>query len=341
MVSRDEALEEMYSVPYWRQQIPIPTNNGSVSTPGRSTKAKFESFGLASGELEEKSVLDIGSWDGLHAFLAESMGASKVLATDVWDEGANSDNPEWWADAHGDGDLAIRTAKHLRGSSIDHQHLSVYDLSESDVGTFDYTLFPSVLYHLKYPFQALEEIAEVTEECAIIETKTAPLKDPGMRFYGGEGTPWWNPNREGMKEMLRTVGFNRVKIVADDEFPYQRKTVYLPAGAGLKRYSTGMRTSDTRLQSQQEAMLLQDGGDLGGDFRGHVYVETFRDGAPVQAWVNKNDVEETSAILTNPSKLVERLKWEVGQKWIKTGRLGRIAQYISGIGPHVTFKAYK
>ena len=342
MDSREKALEEIYSVPYWRQKIPIPTEDGIVATPGRSTKDKFESFGLEVTELNGKSVLDIGSWDGLHAFLAESMGASKVLATDVWEGGTDSDNPDWWADAHGNGDLAIRTAKKLRESSVDHQHLSVYDLSDADIGPFDYTLFPSVLYHLKHPFMALEEVAAVTEECAIIETKTAPLNVSGMKFYGGEGTPWWNPNREGLQDMVESAGFNRVEIVADNQFPYHRENVYLDEGAGLKRYQGGLVESGKKTQSKQRVMKLQDGDELGGSFSGHVYVEYFRNESPVQAWVEKQDIlDQVSYLAQNPEELIRTLKWEIGQKWIKTGRLGGVAQYLAGIGPHVTVKAYK
>ena len=38
---------------------------------------------------------------------------------------------------------------------------NLYDLKEEDYGKFDIIIFAGVLYHLRYPFQALKSIINV------------------------------------------------------------------------------------------------------------------------------------------------------------------------------------
>ena len=63
----------------------IDLGNGII-TPGQvKTFQKVKTIGIPEN-LEGKTVLDIGAWDGYFSFEAEKRGAKRVLATDsfIW-----------------------------------------------------------------------------------------------------------------------------------------------------------------------------------------------------------------------------------------------------------------
>src|SRR6202795_3085027 len=97
MIESDRAAIEraIQAVPYWRHRIPLPSG---VVTPGRIGGELVERLGLPQS-LAGKTVLDIGTFDGLVAFEAEKRHADDVLAIDVWD-GNGSDDPEHWREIH-------------------------------------------------------------------------------------------------------------------------------------------------------------------------------------------------------------------------------------------------
>jgi tRNA (mo5U34)-methyltransferase len=98
--------------------------------------------------------------------------------------------------------------------------MDVYDLSPEKVGVFDVVLFLGVFYHLSHPLLGLERVASVTGDLLIPETHEDLLdhRRPAMAFYpGGElgydVTNWWGPNGPALLGLLRTVGFQRLKVV--------------------------------------------------------------------------------------------------------------------------------
>jgi tRNA (mo5U34)-methyltransferase len=81
-------------------------------------------------------LLDVGTWDGWFAFEAERRGA-QVVAVDIVGQ-------ENFYQAH----------RELK-SNVRHEVCEIYRLPELQIGTFDYTLFLGVLYHLRHPLRAL------------------------------------------------------------------------------------------------------------------------------------------------------------------------------------------
>lgn len=102
------------------------------------------------GQLEavnfhDKTVLDIGAWDGYWSFLAERKGAKHVLASD--------DVTQSWSDGRG-----LLLAKELLRSSVSiDQNLSVYQLASLN-RKFDVVMCLGVYYHLLDPFYAFAQI---------------------------------------------------------------------------------------------------------------------------------------------------------------------------------------
>ncbi len=86
-------------------------------------------------------------------------------------------------------------------------------------GSFDIVLFFGVLYHERHPLLALEHLARLTRECAVVETHYIKSdRQPFLRFYAGSSlnddpTNFWGPTLSCVELMLREVGFRRVSLV--------------------------------------------------------------------------------------------------------------------------------
>jgi len=179
-----------------------------VSTNGVDNSSKRLEF-LKLPDLTNKSVLDIGAWDGFFSFEAEKRGASDVLAVDsfVWQD-------KTWGSKSG-----FNLAREVLKSKVRDLEAEVYDLDPKLIGQFDVVLFLGILYHLKHPMLALEKVAAVTRDLLVLETHIDLLnvKTPSMRFYPtGEldmdPSNWWGPNILALEAMLKDVGFKKIEI---------------------------------------------------------------------------------------------------------------------------------
>ena len=185
---------------------------GGVVTPGQSDTAKLLRRIAMPEDLSGQTVLDIGAWDGFYSFEAERRGASRVVAVDhhSW-----SEHPESWGSKDG-----FELAREALSSRVEDVFADVMDLSPEKVGgTFDVVLLLGVLYHLKYPLLGLERVASVTRRHLILETliDLRYLRRPAAAFYPGAEhlnvSNWWGFNRSGVIALLRTVGFDDIRVL--------------------------------------------------------------------------------------------------------------------------------
>ena len=190
----------------WWHSIDLGVKDGvSRITPGahkiEELRDNFSRFLLP--DLAGKRVLDIGCWDGFYSFEAERLGA-QVVSVDCW-------RPE-----------KFFVAREALKSNAEFHELSVYDVTKEKLGAFDVVFFLGVLYHVKHPLLALEQVCEVTRDLAVIETHQIDnlfeTKHPVMEFYemdelGGQYDNWWGPNVECLVQMTRTAGFVRVEVL--------------------------------------------------------------------------------------------------------------------------------
>lgn len=154
-------------------------------------------------DLRGKRVLDVGCADGFYTFLAESRGAD-VVTIDAWPH------------------QGFLLAHEIRGSKAEFHQMNVYDLQPDTFGTFDIVFFMGVYYHLKNPILALERIANVTRELAIIESQisgSVDFEQEGIsHFYeydelAGDPTNWWAPNVPCLLQTVRAAGFPRADLI--------------------------------------------------------------------------------------------------------------------------------
>ena len=154
-------------------------------------------------DLTGKRVLDIGAWDGWFSFEMERRGA-KVLAVDSAEH------------------TQFRVARELLGSKVDYLIADICRLTPKDVGRFDIVLFFGVLYHLKHPMLALENVCDLATDMAFVESYVSddgsnPAALPVMEFYEttelrGQFDNWVGPNTSCLLAFCRSAGFVRVKL---------------------------------------------------------------------------------------------------------------------------------
>lgn len=184
-----------------------------VVTPGiDDTSQRLARIDLPAN-LEGKTVLDVGAWDGFFSFEAERRGASRVVATDYY-----AWHGQGWGT--GKGKAPFELAREARGSTVEDVDIDVSDLSPDRLGLFDVVLFLGVLYHLPNPLLGLEKVASVTRELLIVETVVdlVGFRRPAAAFYpnrelNNDPTNWWGPNHAAVCGMLQSVGFSNVKVV--------------------------------------------------------------------------------------------------------------------------------
>ena len=245
------------NVGFWWHSIDL--GDGVVSD-GKKTADELatEWAALELPDLRGKTVLDIGAWDGYFSFQAEAHGAARVVALDhyVWSMDlprqqqywrdcreagtvpeAYESLPELWRPGDLPGKAGFDTAHRARGSKVESVVGDFMTMDLDRLGTFDVVLYLGVLYHMRHPLLALERLARVTRELAVIETEAVAI--PGFEHHAfceffesnelnADVSNWWAPNRRGVAAMCRAAGFARVESRND---PRSR-----PPGDALHRY---------------------------------------------------------------------------------------------------------
>src|SRR5436190_6965982 len=133
-----------------------------VMTPGIHPIDVLFDLGELGHDLRGKRVLDVGTSNGGAAFLMERWGAARVVAVDIYP-------PDWF------GFEDLRT---FLGSNVEYVQGSVYSLTRL-VGEaeFDFVLFWGVLYHLRHPLLAMDEVRAVVVPGGRVDVETAISDD--------------------------------------------------------------------------------------------------------------------------------------------------------------------
>ncbi len=231
----DNLAERVASI-RWYHTIDL---GGGVVTPGADdTPARLARLDLPAS-FAGKTTLDIGAWDGFFSFEAERRGAARVVATDSY-----SWSGKGWGTQAG-----FNLAREALGSKVEDLAIDVMDLHPDRVGRFDIVFFLGVLYHLRHPLLALERVASVTRELLVVETVVdcVGFGRPAAAFYPGtelnnDPTNWWGPNPVAVSGMLRSVGFDEVKLVTPARtWPYRAARAIVHQAKGKNRASLAFR----------------------------------------------------------------------------------------------------
>lgn len=200
--------KEVATVPFWWHTIDV---GHGVLTPGQtSPEGQDLRAGVIPRSLRGKSVLDVGCWDGYFSFWCERRGAI-VMPIDDFQHKVFVKHKYGIALRGGEG---FAVAARLLGSRLKLRPCSFLSAD----GSFDVVLYLGVLYHERHPLLALEHLARLTNETAVIETHyVKDSRDPVLHFYPGaylnnDPTNYWGPSISCVELMLREVGFRSVSL---------------------------------------------------------------------------------------------------------------------------------
>jgi tRNA (mo5U34)-methyltransferase len=237
-------------IPNWHQKWEIFEG---IFTPGRNPVADLlDGVGLPR-DLTGRRVLDIGAYNCCFSFECERRGATEVVALDL-------------QPPH---DLGYFVLRDLTGSQrVRFEPGSVYRLDERVLGQFDVVLFLGVLYHLRYPLLALDQLRKVTRGTLYLETLVIDRRffesgkdfqrladyHPALtevalwQFYkadeiAGDTSNWFGPNIRAVTDGLESAGFApKLHSTWGDRAGIQA----MPAGAGTMRDSYEWKSDRVR-----------------------------------------------------------------------------------------------
>ncbi|MBV9336417.1 MAG: DUF1698 domain-containing protein [Solirubrobacterales bacterium] len=190
----------------WHQRFELTEG---VYTPGVSDIEFLLETAIVPKRLDGLSVLDIGTTNGGAAFECERRGASRVVAVDIADE-------NWF------GFAAI---KDVLGSRARHVRASIYELPELLDEQFDLVLFWGVLYHLRHPLLALDNVRRlarnlVSIESAVCDHLFSDRREEAMTCFfradefAGDSSNWFAPNLRCLTDWCRSCGLEPTSMRA-------------------------------------------------------------------------------------------------------------------------------
>jgi tRNA (mo5U34)-methyltransferase len=204
MMNDESTLASRIKEVVWFHQIQL---SPTLTTPGMDKSGeKARHLGIPE-DLRGKTVLDLGCWDGFFSFECEKRGAKRVVAVDdfVWKH-------------HTTKDRGFDLVHEALQSKVEKVQCSFEDLSQSDLGQFDYVLMLGVLYHAPDPLGYLRWVKEFCAGTLILETHVDMLEcpRPAIAYYPGDTlnhdpTNFWGPNTAAVVGMLQDSGFHHVE----------------------------------------------------------------------------------------------------------------------------------
>lgn len=194
----------------------IDFGNGLIS-PGRfelRLPPNYTLFGvfelLRQLQLRGATVVDVGTMDGLVAFVMARLGASRVIATDLAPR------------------ATFEAGRQALALDVDYRvPLSATALPESLSERADVVVLAGVLYHVFDPLAVLEACRRTLKPGGWLIVETSYLFDEGaarMSFSPADLGPrgiarpnvFWRPSRSALSGMLQLVGFDPVASIAVD-----------------------------------------------------------------------------------------------------------------------------
>jgi len=255
-----EELRKKIDSTLWYHSIELPYG---IKTKGLSRSDPLSGDDLP--DFSNRDVLDIGAWDGLYSFMAERLGAKRVVALDhyawcldfnarqaYWQEcrqqrklpDLSKDLAEFWR-PDAPGRRAFEIAHEVLHSKVEPVVGDFMTMDLCALGPFDITLFLGVLYHMKEPLTALEHVRAVTREVAVIETEAVRIEgydDANLLTFfpadelGEDFGNWYVPTEAALHALCRAAGFSRSETKRTHNFKNLRRRYHVPGHVPGQRH---------------------------------------------------------------------------------------------------------
>jgi len=191
-------LNELKRSYFWHNII-LP--DGTKTSGRANNEYIWGKLGLK--DLTQKSVLDIGCWDGYFSFECEKLGA-QVDAVDLSE---------------------AKTFSLLKSITLSDVIFFAGDIEKEETiqklkPNYDIILMLGLIYHMKHPFLMIERAYKMCDRKIFIESHLEDFgtEEPMAVFYGKnelmeDKTNWWGFNKEAMMDMLNQAGFKNIDML--------------------------------------------------------------------------------------------------------------------------------
>lgn len=196
----------------WWHRILLPTGytEGMVHHGPDGGDWPTTRFGMPE-DLTDKTVLDVGAWDGFFSFEAEKRGTKHVLAIDISEEeGGNWGATEGFA-------YASRALK----SKVCYTNHNIETDDMDNPIQFNVVMCYGVLYHLKAPLRAMENLAKTVMPGGMLLLETAMSnfsEGPLLEYRPGadnDPTNFFYPNKQWIETVSKQLGFVSCEMIHD------------------------------------------------------------------------------------------------------------------------------
>jgi tRNA (mo5U34)-methyltransferase len=211
-----EAERVRDAVPVWFHTFALAPG---IYTPGIARDHGYRPPALGADRFVGRSVLDVGTFDGFYAFLAEARGARRVVAVD------NEQYVDWIRARFGvelEPGLGFRGVHRLLGSEVAYRRMDALDVAALHE-RFDVVLCFGMLHRVSDPVGMLRALAAVLEPGGeiVLETYGSRLGEdvaaievhgPGDVYARDEFVFWGFPP-EGLRRLGRMVGLGSIDVL--------------------------------------------------------------------------------------------------------------------------------
>ena len=216
------ARDTIETVPFWFHTFALNGAEG-IYTPGAARDHRYRISTLPD-DFAGMSVLDVGTFDGFYAFLAEHRGAERVVAAD------NEQYRHWVAsrwDVELEGAEGFRAIHRLLGSAVEYRRMDAFELHQLDE-RFDLVYCFGILHRVENPLGLLRVLRGRTADggSVLIETygvsredrggPTIRVSEPG-EVYARDEFVYWGFAHAGLERLARIAGFSRAESLIDVE----------------------------------------------------------------------------------------------------------------------------
>ncbi len=209
-------------VPFWFHTFALNRAEG-IYTAGAARDHRYRISTLPN-DFAGMSVLDVGTFDGFYAFLAEHRGAERVVAAD------NEQYRHWvssrW-DVELEGGEGFRAIHCLLSSAVEYRRMDAFELDQLDE-RFDLVYCFGILHRVENPLGLLRVLRGRTANggSVLIETYGVRPEDrdgPAIRVsepgevYARDDFVYWGFAHTGLERLARIAGFSRAESLIDVE----------------------------------------------------------------------------------------------------------------------------
>jgi tRNA (mo5U34)-methyltransferase len=215
----ETAAAVLERVPLWFHTFSLD-RSGKLYTRGVARDHRYRIPALPE-DFSDTSVLDVGTFDGFYAFLAEARGARRVVAVD------NEQYREWVSSRWGvelEGGEGFAAIQELLESEVDYHQLDAFDLDQLEE-TFDLILCFGILHRVENPLGLLKILRRRLAGGGQVLLETHGPADRGLdgsaavhipaagEVYAHDDFVYWGFTPAGLDAMARHAGFEGFELI--------------------------------------------------------------------------------------------------------------------------------